>query len=69
VGTQLFGGWKKPTDSVNDENQVGIVNADGSGFRLITSGANNNAFPSFAPDGKRTLSIALPVRRVMACAV
>lgn len=33
--------------------QVGIVNADGSGFHVITSGANNNAFPSFAPDGKR----------------
>jgi TolB protein len=33
--------------------QLGIVNADGSGFQLITSGANDNAFPSFAPDGKR----------------
>lgn len=33
--------------------QVGVVNADGSGFHLITSGPNNNAFPSFAPDGKR----------------
>jgi TolB protein len=32
--------------------QVGIVNADGSGFRIITSGPNSNAFPSFAPDGK-----------------
>jgi TolB protein len=36
-----------------DPAQLGIVNADGSGFQLITSGANNNAFPSFAPDGKR----------------
>jgi Tol biopolymer transport system component len=33
--------------------QVGIVNADGSGFHVITSGLNNNAFPSFAPDGQR----------------
>ena len=33
--------------------QVGMVNVDGSGFQLITSGPNNNAFPSFAPDGKR----------------
>jgi TolB protein len=32
--------------------QVGIVNADGSGFHVITSGPNSNAFPSFAPDGK-----------------
>jgi len=33
--------------------QVGMINADGSGFRLITSGPNSNAFPSFAPDGRR----------------
>jgi TolB protein len=33
--------------------QVGIVNADGSGFHLITFGPNNNAFPSFSPDAKR----------------
>ena len=32
--------------------QVGIVNADGSEFHLVTSGPNSNAFPSFAPDGK-----------------
>ena len=31
---------------------MGIVNADGSGFHLITSGNSNNAFASFAPDGK-----------------
>jgi Tol biopolymer transport system component len=30
-----------------------MVNADGSRFHVITSGPNNNAFPSFAPDGKR----------------
>jgi TolB protein len=33
--------------------QVGMMNADGSGFHLITSGPNSNAFPSFAPDGDR----------------
>ncbi len=32
--------------------QVGIVNADGSGFHVVTSGQNDNAFPSFAPDGQ-----------------
>ena len=32
--------------------QVGVVNADGSGFHVITSGPNSNAFPSFGPDGK-----------------
>ena len=45
-------GPKKPIDPVNGGAQVGIVNADGSGFHLITSGNSNNAFASFAPDGK-----------------
>ena len=26
---------------------------DGSGFREVTSGRNNNAFPSMSPDGTR----------------
>jgi TolB protein len=43
----------KPADRVQDGAQVAIVNADGTGFRELTSGADNNAFPSFAPDGKR----------------
>ncbi len=46
-------GEKKPFDPVNGGAQVGIINADGSGFRVITAGPNNNAFPSFSPDGKR----------------
>jgi TolB protein len=33
--------------------QVAMVNPDGSGFRQLTSGANNNGFPSMSPDGKR----------------
>lgn len=45
-------GAKKPVDPVNGGAQVGALNADGSGFHVITSGPNNNAFPSFAPDGK-----------------
>jgi TolB protein len=45
-------GAKKPIDPVNGGAQVGIVNADGSGFHLITSGNSNNAFASFGPDGK-----------------
>jgi Tol biopolymer transport system component len=45
-------GNKKPADPVNGGAQVAMLNADGSGFRLLTSGPNNNAFPSFAPDGK-----------------
>ena len=59
VGVGLFSafldfeiGNKKPVDPVNGGAQVGIVNADGSGFHLVTSGPNNNAFASFGPDGK-----------------
>ena len=33
--------------------QVAMVNADGTGFTALTTGSGNNAFPSFAPDGKR----------------
>jgi Tol biopolymer transport system component len=32
--------------------QVAVIAADGSGFRAVTSGKNNNGFPSFAPDGR-----------------
>jgi Tol biopolymer transport system component len=45
-------GGKKPIDAVNGGAQVGLVNADGTGFQIVTSGANNNAFASFGPDGK-----------------
>jgi Tol biopolymer transport system component len=45
-------GNKKPVDPVNGGAQVAVVNADGSDFHLITSGPNNNAFASFAPDRK-----------------
>ena len=45
-------GGKKPVDPVNGGAQVAILNADGSGFHFVTSGPNNNAFASFAPDGK-----------------
>ena len=45
-------GNKKPVDPVNGGAQVAIINDDGSGFQVLTSGANNNAFPSFAPDGE-----------------
>ncbi len=33
--------------------QVAMVKPDGTGFRQLTSGANNNGFPSPSPDGKR----------------
>jgi len=46
-------GAKKPIDSLNGGAQLGMMNADGSGFHLITGGNSNNAFASFAPNGKR----------------
>ena len=46
-------GEKKPPDSINGGAQVAMINADGSGFRKITSGANNNGFAAYSPDGKR----------------
>ena len=40
-------------DRIEGGAQIAVINPDGSGFREITSGANNNGFPSMAPDGKR----------------
>jgi TolB protein len=40
-------------DRIEGGAQIAIVNADGSGFHEVTSGVNNNGFPSMAPDGKR----------------
>jgi TolB protein len=43
----------KPGDRVEGGAQIAIINADGSGFRELTSGDDNNAFPSHSPDGNR----------------
>jgi TolB protein len=43
----------KPADRVEDGAQIAVIRPDGSGFREVTTGANNNGFPSMAPDGKR----------------
>ncbi|HMD36501.1 MAG TPA: hypothetical protein VKH42_16100, partial [Vicinamibacterales bacterium] len=43
----------KPGDRTEGGAQIAVINKDGSGFREVTSGPNNSAFPSFAPDGKR----------------
>ena len=53
----FFDGFKKEFlktgDRVDGGAQVAIVNPDGTGFEELTSGENNDAFPSFSPDGKR----------------
>ena len=46
-------GAKKPVDPLNGGAQVAVLNEDGGDLQVLTSGANNNAFPSFAPDGGR----------------
>lgn len=57
VFNAFFNGFQglflKPADRTEGGAQVAIVNADGTGFRQLTSGANNNGFPSMSPDGRR----------------
>ena len=43
----------KPEDRAEGGAQIAIVSPDGSGFREVTTGPNNNGFPSMSPDGKR----------------
>ena len=59
IGTfnAFFNGFKglflEPEDRVESGAQIAVINPDGTGFREVTAGANNNGFPSMAPDGKR----------------
>jgi TolB protein len=43
----------KPGDRTEGGAQIAMIAPDGSGFRELTRGPNNNGFPSLAPDGKR----------------
>jgi TolB protein len=43
----------EPGDRAEGGAHIAIVNRDGSGFRELTGGADNSAFPSMAPDGLR----------------
>jgi TolB protein len=43
----------KPGDRTEGGAQIAVINPDGTGFRELTTGPNNSAFPSMAPDGKR----------------
>jgi TolB protein len=49
----FHGLFVKPEDRAEGGAQVALINPDGTGFREVTSGPNNNAFPSLAPDGNR----------------
>lgn len=49
----FHGVFLKPEDRIEGGAQVATINADGSGYRELTSGPSNNAFPSISPDGRR----------------
>ena len=49
----FHGLFLKPEDRQEGGAQIAMVNPDGSGLRELTSGPNNNGFPSMAPDGRR----------------
>jgi TolB protein len=49
----FHGLFLKPEDRAEGGAQIAVIRPDGSGFREVTSGPNNNGFPSMAPDGKR----------------
>jgi len=42
-------------DRVDGGAQIAMIKPDGSGFRELTVGPNNNGFPSLAPDGTRVV--------------
>ena len=43
----------KPGDRAEGGAQIAIIKPDGTGYRELTTGPNNNGFPSPSPDGKR----------------
>jgi TolB protein len=49
----FHGLFLKSEDRTEGGAQIAMVNPDGTGFRELTRGPNNNAFPSMAPDGRR----------------
>lgn len=49
----FHGKFLKHEDRVEGGAQVALIHPDGSGFREVTTGPNNNGFPSMAPDGTR----------------
>jgi TolB protein len=53
----FFGGlhpvFVEPGDRAEGGARIATINADGSGYRELSSGADNNAFPSASPDGSR----------------
>ena len=57
----FHGIFLKPGERAEGGAQIAMMNPDGTGFRELTTGPNNNAFPSMAPDGKRIVFRAFGV--------
>jgi hypothetical protein len=51
--TDSTASFLKQGDRAEGGAQIATINPDGTGFRELTTGPNNSAFPSMAPDGKR----------------
>jgi Tol biopolymer transport system component len=49
----FHGLFLKAEDRAEGGAQIAVINPDGSGYHEVTTGPNNNGFPSMAPDGKR----------------
>ena len=49
----FYGTVLKSEDRIEGGAQIAMINADGSGYREVTSGPSNSGFPSMAPDGTR----------------
>ena len=49
----FHGKFLKPADRVEGGAQIAVIQPDGTGFQVVTTGPDNNAFPSLAPDGQR----------------
>ncbi len=49
----FHGLFLKPEDRAEGGAQIAMINADGTGYRELTTGPNNNGFPSMSPDGKQ----------------
>jgi TolB protein len=49
----FHGQFLKVGDRVEGGAQIAMINADGTEYRELTTGPNNNGFPSMSPDGKR----------------
>ncbi len=64
----FHGLFLKPEDRAEGGAQIAIVNADGSGFRELTSGPNNNGVPVDVAGRHSDSSIARSGRTARACA-